>query len=719
MNQSFKLVELMLYYLVVFIILREWLVPIMLLTGTGFMKMILLFIALCLVLSLFRVHFIISWVIKLIYIASFIVHVYSDFTILSADGLFFLLNEISFNILALIQGNWLDVSNAFRSMLFFLLIWMLVYLIHHWLTVKMNVFFFLLLTIIFITTLDTFTVYDGSRAIVIVLILGLLMAVFLYVKKLYVQTGSSLNMRRFLKLAVPAVGIITFVGTIAALLPKAAPQWPDPIPYIKSATGQYKTLGKSISKVGYDEDDSQLGGSFVGDDTVVFYAHAPSKQYWRVETKDVYTSKGWQSSVEGEVEYYASSENIHHSLPIGEDDERVYAHIEIIYPYDFIIQPYGMISIHHNSNVDLSMDRHTEKISTIQNGEKSILNYYIVEYSTPEFLYSDLTSFIEQPIDSMIRNRYLQLPSTVPRRVKDLALEIVEGKETDYDKARAIESYFATNGFQYETEGVPVPEEGQDYVDQFLFESKIGYCDNFSTAMVVLLRAAGIPARWVKGFAGGEEISSDGSIKTFEITNNDAHSWVEAYIPKVGWVPFEPTIGFTTNRLIEYDLETDAYQDDVLTAREDTEPEGIDGQESVTINQGFMKEMMTKIFGQVYFYIGLMILLFIGSISAIVLRKKWLPKAYIKWYKQRPLNEETFEAYFMRLLKVMELNGLKRREGQTLQSFAMEVDEKLSSNHMSRLTDAYENYVYGNNKAELDYDKLKECWEYLINRSSS
>src|SRR5690606_860426 len=127
----------------------------------------------------------------------------------------------------------------------------------------------------------------------------------------------------------------------------------------------------------------------------------------------------------------------------------------------------------------------------------------------------------------------------------------------------------------------------------------------------------------------------------------------------------------------------------------------------------------TKIFGQVYFYIGLMILLFIGSISAIVLRKKWLPKAYIKWYKQRPLNEETFEAYFMRLLKVMELNGLKRREGQTLQSFAMEVDEKLSSNHMSRLTDAYENYVYGNNKAELDYDKLKECWEYLINRSSS
>lgn len=210
---------------------------------------------------------------------------------------------------------------------------------------------------------------------------------------------------------------------------------------------------------------------------------------------------------------------------------------------------------------------------------------YHIKYSTPEYLYSDLTSTIQQPIDISIREKYLQLPDSLPQRVIDLAREIVKDKGNDYEKARAIESYFATNGFRYETEGVPVPEEDQDYVDQFLFETKYGYCDNFSSAMVVMLRAVGIPARWVKGFAGGEMVSSDGELKTFEITNNDAHSWVEAYIPKVGWVPFEPTIGFSTNRNIEYDFETDAYQDEMLTVDDDTKPENQRDQDE-TMKQG-------------------------------------------------------------------------------------------------------------------------------------
>lgn len=722
MNRTFKLVELSLYYVVICLILREWLVPIMLLTGTGYMEMIFLFIVLCLVISLLRIHFLISWIIKIVYIAWFIVHVYSEFSILSIEGFDFLISEMGYNLAALFQGNWLSVTNAFRSILFFILIWMLVYLIHHWLTVRLNVFFFLLLTIIFITTLDTFTDYDGSRGIVVVLFLGLIMAVFLYTKKLYIETGIYFKQTDYVKLAFPVILLIGLAGTIAILLPKAAPQWPDPVPYIKSATGQYDLFGKNVSKVGYDEDDTQLGGAFIGDDTVVFIAHATSKQYWRVETKDVYTSKGWESSIIGDIEYYDVGEYIHHSLPVGDYNQRVFAHIETKYPYDFVIQPYGLISIYHDTDLNLVMDRQTEKISTIQNGENGILNKYMIEYSTPEYLYSDLISSIEQPVDARIRKRYLQLPDTLPQRVMDLAQDIVEGKTSDYDKARAIESYFSTNGFRYETKGVPVPKENQDYVDQFLFESKIGYCDNFSTAMVVMLRSVGIPARWVKGFAGGEVVGTDGKLKTFEITNNDAHSWVEAYLPKVGWVPFEPTIGFTTNRFVHYDLETDAYQEDVLTAEEETEPEDtmeLEDTSEKSTDQGLVKEWLNKVFGQVYFYIGLFMLLVIVSVGAFLLRKKWLPKVYLKWYKKRPFNEETIETYFMKLLKVLELNGLKRKEGQTLHSFAMEVDEKLSCKQMSILTNAYENYLYGNNRTELDFVKMKECWEYLINRSSS
>lgn len=721
-NGAYKTIELALYYVLIFFILREWLTPIMSVTGIGYVDLILLFIALCLAISLFRLPIFISWIVKISYISWFIVYVYSDLSIFSNEGIQFLLNELLYNFALMFQGEFFHITNSFQSILFFILIWMLVYLVHHWLTVRMNIFYFLVLTVVFIGFLDTFTDYDGTTAIVKVVLLGLLMMVFLFVKRLMLQSGISFNWYNYLKLALPVLLMIGMVVLVGALLPKASPQWPDPVPYIKTMAGQGNGLGGPVKKIGYDEDDSQLGGSFVGDDTVVFIAHATTKQYWRVETKDVYTSKGWETSNSDELASILLGEPIHHfhSLPVGPDEKRQFAHIEPRYPYDFIIQPYGLISIDARTDVEnpirLIMNLETEKISTNNAGEF----LYHVEYSTPEYLYSDLTSTIQQPIDSSIQEKYLQLPESLPQRVVDLAKEIVEGKESDYDKARAIESYFRLNGFRYETEGVPVPDEGQDYVDQFLFESKIGYCDNFSTAMVVMLRAVGIPARWVKGFAGGEVIASDGDLKTYEITNNDAHSWVEAYIPKVGWVPFEPTIGFTTNRNIHYDFETDAYQDDMLTVDEDTEPDKLKDEQNEEMKQHNAEFTSFKNWLN---HIGpILNIAFIGIVMASILlfifRKRWMPKLYSRWLKHQTINEATFEIIYLRLLKVLELNGLQRKEGQTLQSFAKEVDEIFSSTHMSQITEAYENYIYGN-KQQIDYGKVKECWENLINRTSS
>lgn len=85
-KNSFKLVELALYYIVIFFILREWLIPIMELTKTGFIGLILLFVAISLLLSLFRIHFIISWVVKIAYITWFITFIYG--------GVFFFLQKV-------------------------------------------------------------------------------------------------------------------------------------------------------------------------------------------------------------------------------------------------------------------------------------------------------------------------------------------------------------------------------------------------------------------------------------------------------------------------------------------------------------------------------------------------------------------------------------------------------------------------------------------------
>lgn len=718
--EVFNKLELAFYYILIFFILREWLLPIMMLTGMGYVDLILLFIVLCLLISLFRIPFYISWFVKIAYISWFVIYVYSGYSFFSNEAIQILLNEMFYNLDLIIQGNFFYITNVFQSVLFFLLMWMLIYIVHYWLTIRLNIFYFLVLTVVFIGILDTFTEYDGTVPIVKVVLLGLLMLVFLFVKKLMLQSGVPFYWHKYFQLVLPILVVIGLVGIVATVLPKAAPQWPDPVPYIKSVAKQGSLFEKTAKKVGYDEDDSTLGGSFIGDDTVVFLAHATSKQYWRVETKDVYTSKGWETSEDYVLEQQISyGETIHHSLPVGPEEKKQFAHIEQKYPYDFIIQPYGLISVQVSdkvaNQVNMTMNLQTEKISTDYTGDYM----YHFEYSTPEYLYSDLTSTIQRPIDESIKEKYLQLPDALPRRVIDLAKEIVEGKENDYAKARAIESYFATNGFRYETEGVPVPEEGQDYVDQFLFETKYGYCDNFSTAMVVMLRAVGIPARWVKGFAGGEVVSSDGELKTYEITNNDAHSWVEAYIPKVGWVPFEPTIGFTTNRNIQYDFETDAYQDEMLTVDEDTKPEQQkdDQEEVANKNNGEFASFMNFINSLLHFFKYGLIALVIAGIILFLSRKRWLPKWYSRWLKNQQIDKTNFEKIYLRLLKMLELKGLKRKDGQTLQNFAKEVDNLLDSPYMSQITEAYEKYIYGN-KTEVDFEKMKECWENLINRAN-
>ena len=129
---------------------------------------------------------------------------------------------------------------------------------------------------------------------------------------------------------------------------------------------------------------------------------------------------------------------------------------------------------------------------------------------------------------------YLQLPRLDPR-VQRLADSLTAGLMTRIDRARAIERYLSTE-LAYTLE---LPNSRADAtVEGFLFRRRAGHCEYFSTAMVMLLRSAGIPSRNVTGFLGGEWNDYGGYLA---VTGNEAHSWVEAWFPGLGWVPFEPT----------------------------------------------------------------------------------------------------------------------------------------------------------------------------------
>lgn len=130
---------------------------------------------------------------------------------------------------------------------------------------------------------------------------------------------------------------------------------------------------------------------------------------------------------------------------------------------------------------------------------------------------------------------YLALPDELPERVRDLAVRLTIGQPSPYDQVMAIQDYLRQFPYTLKVPGVPTNREVADY---FLFDLQKGYCDYFATTMAVMVRAVGIPARLVTGFSSG---TYDYKTNRFVVVEANAHSWVEVYFPRIGFVEFEPT----------------------------------------------------------------------------------------------------------------------------------------------------------------------------------
>jgi transglutaminase-like putative cysteine protease len=133
-----------------------------------------------------------------------------------------------------------------------------------------------------------------------------------------------------------------------------------------------------------------------------------------------------------------------------------------------------------------------------------------------------------------IRLVYLRLPD-LDRKVADLARQVTSSATNNYDRAAAIQNYLRSN-FRYTLD--PSAIEPKNPIVSFLFKSRSGFCEYFAAAMAVMLRTLNIPSRLVNGFQTG---SYNRVGKDFVVRARDAHSWVEVYFPKYGWITFDPT----------------------------------------------------------------------------------------------------------------------------------------------------------------------------------
>lgn len=140
------------------------------------------------------------------------------------------------------------------------------------------------------------------------------------------------------------------------------------------------------------------------------------------------------------------------------------------------------------------------------------------------------------PYLDTVRARYLQLPPSVDERTRALAQQIAARAENDFDRSSALCSYLQ-NSLRYSLVQSEPPVH-QDFVSWFLFEEQRGYCTSFASAMTVLARCIGLPARYVEGYAA--EPDADGIAR---VTQQNGHAWTEIYFPGFGFVPFDPTPG--------------------------------------------------------------------------------------------------------------------------------------------------------------------------------
>lgn len=168
---------------------------------------------------------------------------------------------------------------------------------------------------------------------------------------------------------------------------------------------------------------------------------------------------------------------------------------------------------------------------------------YTVFSLVPNFNISNLRKMDELDEEATKRihrkyANYLQIPTELPDKVKQLASEVVGDSGNIFVKAERI-NYFLQRTYKYNLK-IPPTAEQKDVVTDFLFDQKEGYCEHFASSFVVLCRTQGIPARLVTGFTPGEYNPFTG---LWEVKMLDAHAWAEVFVPTVGWMPFDPTPG--------------------------------------------------------------------------------------------------------------------------------------------------------------------------------
>jgi transglutaminase-like putative cysteine protease len=276
---------------------------------------------------------------------------------------------------------------------------------------------------------------------------------------------------------------------------------------------------------------------------VYFLVDAEHSDYWRTRRYDVYEPWGWRSAVKSEQE-----------LRPGEritDDEVTPNSRSLTYVIDNRLKTDVVVAAGEVVSASIPV-----KLQTFSPGNPGTMTTTSEEYpdtaaivSTrtigPYELYRVVANFTTttpgelamagENYPEWVTGQYLKLPDSLPGRVRRLSENITQNAQIPYDKVMALKNYLGK--FKYDPT-VKAPPEGSDGVDYFLFSTKGGVCTNFASALAVMSRCLGVPARICTGYFRGELDKDTGK---HIIRGRNSHAWVEVYFPRYRWIEFEAT----------------------------------------------------------------------------------------------------------------------------------------------------------------------------------
>ncbi|MCY9666322.1 transglutaminase-like domain-containing protein [Paenibacillus alginolyticus] len=541
--------------LLLFLLLSEWLRPLAWMADASIqIGPILVVFAICIAIDCFKVPYAWGWTAKSVMILLFIGFMFDREGFLTGAWIIDLVRIISQDMVHIVQAHFDLISGQMRTLLFLLGWSLLISVVQALMLQRQHSLWFVAATLVYLVFLQLVLGADTVQGIMRTIGYGLLLLSLLNLSRIEQTYGiASVRSGSFFQWIVVSLVVVSALASVGWYSARQA----EPTPLMKPVSWAYlydrifelyneDTGGKgAFARSGYGQDDSSLGGPLQVDTTPVFTAKTSELTYWRGESKSFYDGKGWTEPNQT-LEPFVSTNPPFTGRAVNQEilwntkspNNQMFVGGKLL-GVDMLLSEKGK-PLTSNS---LLTSKSNGKVTLPEIMDP--LSYYKITVQPvqedPSILNTDTGSY---PSD--VAGEYLQLPSSLPRSVRAIAEQVTASRLTPYAKAVAIEQYLS-NTYTYSLEKPTNPSRNEDFVSHFLFVDRTGYCDHFSTSMVVMLRSVGVPARWVKGFAPGTlQASSDGDeLKEVVVRNLDAHSWVEVYFPSMGWVPFEPTPGFS------------------------------------------------------------------------------------------------------------------------------------------------------------------------------